>query len=60
MQCGGGYLGGAVGSSNLGVVGPTAFYSDTPVVLTARGGAFTGGKVRVSIHLIVFDAPQGA
>lgn len=53
----GGSLGAAAGSTNIGVIGPTAFYSDTPVVLTGVGGGFTGGVVRVAIHLIAFDAP---
>ena len=43
-------LGAALNASNIGVVGPTAFYADTPVVLTANGSNFTSGKVRVSIH----------
>jgi hypothetical protein len=53
----GGSLGVAKNSSNIGVVGPTAYYADTPVVLTAVGGNFVGGKVRVAIHLMRFDAP---
>ncbi|ATC25372.1 DUF2793 domain-containing protein [Caulobacter vibrioides] len=54
----GGALGVAKNASNVGVIGPTAFYADTPVVLTAVGGAFVGGKVRVAIHVMRFDAPQ--
>jgi hypothetical protein len=53
----GGSLGVAKNSSNIGVIGPTAFYADTPVVLTAVGGNFVTGKVRVAIHLLRFDAP---
>ncbi|ALL12856.1 DUF2793 domain-containing protein [Caulobacter henricii] len=53
----GGSLGVARNSSNVGVIGPTAFYSDTPVLLTAAGGSFTGGKVRVAVHLLRFDTP---
>lgn len=53
----GGSLGVARNSSNIGVVGPTAFYADTPVVLTAVGGSFVTGKVRVAIHVLRFDAP---
>lgn len=53
----GGSLGVAKNASNIGVIGPTAYYADTPVLLTAIGGAFTGGKVRVAIHLLRFDAP---
>lgn len=50
-------LGVARNAGNIGVVGPTAFYADTPVVITAAGGSFTGGKVRVAIHLMRFDGP---
>ncbi|RJL06935.1 DUF2793 domain-containing protein [Paracoccus siganidrum] len=53
----GGSLGVAVGSSNIGVIGPTAFYADTPVRLTANGGAFTGGSVRIAIHYVTCGAP---
>ena len=53
----GGSLGIALGSTNIGVIGPTAFYSNTPVVLTAVGGNFTGGKVRVAAQFITFAAP---
>lgn len=53
----GGSLGVAKNSSNIGVIGPTAYYADTPVVLTAIGGNFVSGKVRVAIHLMRFDAP---
>ncbi|RKQ95656.1 DUF2793 domain-containing protein [Maricaulis maris] len=53
----GGSLGIAAGASNLGVIGPTAFYSDTPIVLTAKGGAFTGGEVAVAIHAWLPVAP---
>ena len=53
----GGLLGVAKNASNIGVVGPTAYYADTPVVLTAVGGSFVAGKVRVAIHVLRFDAP---
>lgn len=52
----GGTLGAALGSSNIGVIGPTAFYSNTTVTLTANGGDFTGGSVRVSIQYIKLGA----
>jgi hypothetical protein len=48
-------LGVAKNASNIGVIGPTAYYADTPVVITAAGGGFTGGKVRVAIHVMRFD-----
>jgi hypothetical protein len=50
-------LGVAKNASNVGVIGPTAYYADTPVVITAAGGSFTGGKVRVSIQVMRFDPP---
>jgi len=50
-------LGVAKNSSNVGVIGPAAFYADTLLLLTAAGGTFTGGKVRVAVHLLRFDAP---
>lgn len=53
----GGSLGVAVGSSNIGVIGPTAFYADTSIRLTANGGGFTGGAVRIAIHYLTCAAP---
>lgn len=53
----GGSLGVSKNSSNIGVVGPTAYYADTPVLISAVGGSFTAGKVRVAIHVLRFDAP---
>ncbi|MBO9708756.1 MAG: DUF2793 domain-containing protein [Caulobacter sp.] len=52
----GALLGVAKNASNIGVIGPTAYYADTPVVITAAGGTFTGGKVRVAIHVVRFEA----
>ncbi len=54
----GGSLGVAAGSSNLGVIGPTATYADTPVRLTANGGNFTGGTVRMAVHCFLPVAPS--
>ncbi|MGO4561497.1 DUF2793 domain-containing protein [Rhizobiales bacterium 3FA27D7] len=54
----GGSLSIAAGSNNAGVIGPTAFYADTPVRLSANGGNFTGGAVRVAIHYILPRVPQ--
>lgn len=53
----GGSLGAAAGAGNIGVIGPTAFYAPTPVRLTAVGGSFTGGTVRVALHLLLLAAP---
>jgi hypothetical protein len=53
----GGSLGAAAGSTNIGVVGPFAVYADTPVRLTANGGDFTDGAVRVAMQIVRFTAP---
>ena len=53
----GGSLGVALGSTNIGVIGPTAFYADTPIRVTSAGGNFTGGKVRVVLYALAFTAP---
>lgn len=39
------------GSTNNGLIGPSAFYSATTLTLTSVGGNFTAGAVRLSIHL---------
>jgi hypothetical protein len=42
-----------VGSSNFGLIGPTAFYTNTTIIITAAGGSFTAGQVRLSISIIL-------
>lgn len=54
----GGSLGVAAGSSNRGVIGPQACYADTKIRLTARGGNFTGGAVRITIHMLTVGLPS--
>lgn len=54
----GGSLGVGAGSTNAGVIGPTAFYAPTPIRLTANGGNFAGGTVRVAIHYFLPGVPQ--
>ena len=44
--------------ADIGVIGPQAFYADTPIVLTARGGSFTGGSVRIAIHYLTLGGPS--
>ncbi len=41
------------GSSNFGLIGPTAFYTNTTIIITAAGGSFTGGQVRLSISILL-------
>ena len=53
----GNLLGVALGSSNIGVIGPTAFYADTKVRVTANGGNFTAGKVRLVVYFVEMSAP---
>ncbi len=53
----GGSLGVAISSTNVGVIGPQAFYAPTPIVLTANGGNFTGGDVRIAIQYLLPTAP---
>ena len=50
-------LGIAVGSTNEGMIGPNPFYSATTVVLTAAGGNFTAGAVRLSLMYLTFAPP---
>lgn len=54
----GGALGTTAGASNLGIIWPEAFWADTPIVLTANGGDFTGGAVRIAIHAFAFTPPD--
>jgi hypothetical protein len=54
---GAGYGTGA-GSYAHGVTGqPQAYYGATPLVLTAQGGAFTGGSIRLAVHLMELLPP---
>jgi hypothetical protein len=53
----GGTLGIALDSTNVGVIGPTAFYANTKVRVTANGSNFTGGKVRLAIYFLEMAAP---
>jgi hypothetical protein len=49
-------LGVAAGSTNRGVIGPEPVYVDTAIRLTATGGSFTGGAVRLGVHLMGFGS----
>jgi len=49
----GGGLGVAVGSSNVGVVGPFATYAPAGVIVGATSGSFTGGRVGVAVSLLM-------
>jgi hypothetical protein len=43
----------AAGSTNYGLIGPTAFYLATTLTITATSGSFTGGQVRLSISYLL-------
>lgn len=38
---------------------PIAYYADTPLVLTATGGTFASGTVRLSVHYLSLGIPAG-
>jgi hypothetical protein len=54
----GNLLGVALGSTNIGVIGPTGSYADTKVRVTANGGSFTAGKVRLICYFMEMSAPS--
>lgn len=54
----GGSLGIAAGSTNVGVIGPQAFYANTAIRLTANGANFSGGAVRIAIHYLTCSVPN--
>jgi Protein of unknown function (DUF2793) len=57
---GSGY-GTGVGAYAHGVTGqPQAYYGATPLEVTAEGGAFTGGTVRLAVHLMELQPPEAA
>jgi hypothetical protein len=51
-------LGIAAGATNIGIVGPTGIYADTRVRVTANGGSFTAGKVRLVVYFLEMSAPS--
>jgi len=53
----GGSLGVAAGSTNYGIVGPFGNYSATNLLVASTGAAFTGGQVRLSIHIMLISPP---
>ncbi len=50
-------LGIAAGSNNSGVIGPTVWYAASTIKLTAQGGSFSGGQVRIAIQYMLCGAP---
>ena len=54
----GGSLNTTVNSTNMGTIGPTGFYADTAIRLTANSASFTGGTVRIAICYYMPVVPQ--
>jgi hypothetical protein len=54
----GNLLGIALGSANIGVIGPSGFYADTRVRVSANGGNFTAGKVRLIVYFLEMSVPS--
>jgi hypothetical protein len=50
-------LGLTSGSTNEGLIAPDPFYSATTIVITATGGNFSGGVVRLSIAYLTIGPP---
>jgi Protein of unknown function (DUF2793) len=52
-------LGVALNSYLTGLSGaPVTYYADTPLVLTAEGGTFAGGTVRLALHYLQLIPPR--
>jgi hypothetical protein len=52
-------LGIALNSYLVGLSGaPVTYYADTPLLLTAEGGSFGGGVVRLALHLVQLEPPR--
>ena len=47
----------AAGSTNNGLIGPNPFYNATNLILTAAGGNFSGGAVRLSLMYLSVTPP---
>jgi len=46
-----------MGATNVGVIGSAGFYADTKARVTANGGSFTAGKVRLVCYFLEMTAP---
>ena len=53
----GNFIGIALDSTNIGVIGPTAYYSNTSLRLTANGSNFTAGVVRTTMQYLLPHGP---
>lgn len=50
-------IGVGAGSTLVGPSGPVTYWSPTALRLTAVGGSFTGGEVRLAIHYLTLTGP---
>jgi hypothetical protein len=50
-------IGVGAGSTLIGPSGPVTYWGPTALRLTAAGGSFTGGKVRLAIHYLTLTGP---
>lgn len=50
-------IGVSLGTTNQGTTGPVGNYATTTLLLTANGGNFTGGDVRVQLNYLEFIPP---
>ncbi len=48
----------ALGSTNIGMVGPCPNYAAANIIITATTGTFTGGALRLALTYCSFGAPQ--
>ena len=53
---GAGYTQGA-GTEAVGVIGPRVFTTASPVLITAEGGSFTNGAMKLACHTLTLGAP---
>lgn len=52
-------LGLAGGSYLVGLSGtPVSYYAATPLLVSAEGGAFTSGALRIAIHVLTLEPPR--
>lgn len=45
------------GTEAVGVIGPRVLTTATPLVVTAKGGSFTGGGLQLACHTLTLGAP---
>ncbi len=50
-------IGASAGSTVIGPSGPVTYWSDTDLRLTAAGGDFTGGLLRLAVHYALLTEP---